>query len=479
MSIIKARLNTGDEAMDKQMIIRYLADRAQDFYKLSDCIWDNAEIRFHEQKSCEDFMDFLSREGFRVVKGVAGLDTAFRAEYGSGKPVLAFLAEYDALPALSQKAGVPYKEPVGDTPNGHGCGHNLLGVGSLMAAVGYKHYLESEGKTGTVVLFGCPAEEGGSGKTFMAREGCFDQLDAAFCWHPHDCNGIPPGPFLANYSVRYSFTGKASHAAGAPEKGRSALDALELMNIGVQFLREHIPSTARIHYAITDTGGNFPNIVQANASALYQMRAPYAPELNEIYERVNNIARGAALMTDTQVDIRFLKGTSNTILIPALDEVMHRNLCEIPNPVADTDEKDVAFAREIVRTQVPENKIPEKVLNTAVQPYYRPGNIPVPGSSDTGDVSWVCPLSTCGVATWPAGTAAHSWQAVACGKSDFAHRGMLYAGQAMAATAIDVYEDPQIIVNAWAQLRQKTHGLPYKCPIPAEITPEILKAETT
>ena len=463
--------------MDKQGVIKYLEERASDFYALSDKIWGNAEIRFKEKESVKDYVSFLEKEGFSVTVGLAGLKTAFSATWGSGKPVIGFLGEYDALPGLSQKAGVAEKSPIEENGNGHGCGHNLLGVGALMGAVGYKHFLESEGKSGTVIYFGCPAEEGGSGKTFMAREGCFNQLDAALSWHPADINMMPPGPVLANDSIRYSFLGKASHAAAAPEAGRSALDALELMNIGVQFLREHMPSSARIHYAITDTGGISPNIVQSHASALYQIRAPYAPELASLYERVNNIAKGAALMTDTQVEIKFLKGTSNTLLIPALDELMYRNMCEIPNPVPEA--KDMDFAFEIVKTQKDPATIGDSAFDIKPKTWNKAGNIPLPGSSDVGDVSWVCPVTQCGTSTWPKGTAAHSWQAVACGKSDFAHRGMLYAGEIIAATAVDIYQNPEVIETAWKQLREKTGGLPYNCPIPKEITPTELEAETT
>ena len=463
--------------MDKQGVIKYLEERASDFYALSDKIWGNAEIRFKEKESVKDYVSFLEKEGFSVTVGLACLKTAFSATWGSGKPVIGFLGEYDALPGLSQKAGVAEKSPIEENGNGHGCGHNLLGVGALMGAVGYKHFLESEGKSGTVIYFGCPAEEGGSGKTFMAREGCFNQLDAALSWHPADINMMPPGPVLANDSIRYSFLGKASHAAAAPEAGRSALDALELMNIGVQFLREHMPSSARIHYAITDTGGISPNIVQSHASALYQIRAPYAPELASLYERVNNIAKGAALMTDTQVEIKFLKGTSNTLLIPALDELMYRNMCEIPNPVSRA--KDMDFAFEIVKTQKDPATIGDSAFDIKPKPWNKAGNIPLPGSSDVGDVSWVCPVTQCGTSTWPKGTAAHSWQAVACGKSDFAHRGMLYAGEIIAATAVDIYQNPEVIETAWKQLREKTGGLPYNCPIPKEITPTELEAETT
>lgn len=463
--------------MNKLTVIQYLEERAPDFYTLSDKIWENAEIRFREKQSVQDYAAFLKDEGFTITIGMAGLKTGFRAEWGNGKPVIGFLGEYDALTGMSQEAGVCVKKPLASDGNGHGCGHNLLGVGSLMGAVGLKYYLETEGKSGTVVFFGCPAEEGGSGKTFMAREGCFDQLDVAFSWHPHNCNMMPPGPVLANVSIRYSFTGKASHAAAAPEAGRSALDALELMNIGVQFLREHIPSSARIHYAITDAGGISPNIVQAHASALYQIRAPFAPELSDLYERVNNIAKGAAMMTDTQVEIKFLKGTSNTVLIPALDEIMYKNMCEIPNPVERAD--DIAFAREIVKTQMSADRISENAFDLKPRPWNKTGNIPIPGSSDVGDVSWVCPVSQCGIGTWPVGTAAHSWQAVSCGKSDFAHKGMLYAGQIIAATAIDVCNNPEIIETACKQLKEKTGNHPYHCPIPPEITPDLLESEIT
>ncbi|MCI7606491.1 MAG: amidohydrolase, partial [Spirochaetales bacterium] len=249
------------------------------------------------------------------------------------------------------------------------------------------------------------------------------------------------------------------------------------MNIGVQFLREHMPSTARIHYAITDTGGISPNIVQAHASALYQIRAPFAPELASLYERVNNIAKGAALMTDTQVEIKFLKGTSNTLLIPALDEIMYKNMCEIPNPVEKASDLD--FAMEIVKTQKDPATIGDSAFNIKPYPWNKAGNMPLPGSSDVGDVSWICPVTQCGTSTWPKGTAAHSWQAVACGKSDFAHRGMLYAGEIIASTAVDIYENPEVLETAWKELREKTGNQPYNCPIPPEISPSELEAETT
>lgn len=458
--------------MQKQDVNAYLADRAQDFYRLSDKIWDNAEIRFQEVVSSQDYVETLEKEGFRVTKGIAGMKTALRAEWGSGKPVIGFCGEYDALPELSQKPGVAEKDPVKPGANGHGCGHNLLGVGALMGAVGLKYYLENEKKSGTVVFFGCPAEEGGSGKTFMAREGCFNDLDCAFCWHPAPMNLMMPGTFMGSSTYRFTYTGTTSHAAAAPEKGRSAYDALELLNIGIQFLREHMPSTARIHYAVTDTGGMSPNIVQGHASGLYQIRSPYPDDVIDLSARVERIARGAAMMTDTEVKCEFLKGSSNSLLIPSLNKVMYQNMCEI-RPTAE-EASDYDFAMEIVRTQVPADKLPEKAIDLTVKPYNEAGNIPVPGCSDTGDVSWVCPFAQFGGAVWPVGTAAHTWQATACGKTDFAHRGMLYVGQVIASTAIDVSDDPKILEEAWKEFREKTEGRPYHCPIPADISPEYL-----
>lgn len=459
--------------MNKLGILSYLAGRSQDFFALTDRIWDNAEVRFTEWQSAEDYSEFLEKEGFCVTKEVGGLKTSLRASWGRGKPVIGFLGEYDALPGLSQKPGVAVKEPLTEGGNGHGCGHNLLGGGALIGAVGLKHYLETEGKNGTVVFFGCPAEEGGSGKAFMAREGCFDDIDCAFTWHPAPLNMMCPGPLLATSTVRYSFTGKTSHAAAAPEMGRSALDAIELLNIGIQFLREHVPQEARIHYALTDTGGISPNIVPAYASGLYQFRAPYQPTVTDIYERVNRIAQGAALMTDTEVKIEFLKGSSNTLLIPALDEIVYKNMCEIP--LTSEEASDYDFARDIVKTQVPAEKLTDKAIDTSIKPYNKAGNIPLAGSSDVGDVSWVCPVSQFGAATWPIGTAAHTWQSTACGKSDFAHRGMLYAGQVIAASAIDACDNPDIIAEAKKQFCERSGNQPYRCPIPAEITPEYLK----
>lgn len=454
--------------MDKQAILQQLSEQTEGFYRLSDFIWDAAEVRFTEYRSSRALAEAMEREGFTTQWNLAGMETAFRCSWGSGKPVIGFLAEYDALPNLSQCAGIAEKKPVTPGGNGHGCGHNLLGVGSLIGAIGAKRYLEANHLPGTIVLMGCPAEEGGSGKTFMAREGHFSDLDCALTWHPGNFNMVSTGIWLANSLIRYSFTGRASHAAGAPDLGRSALDALELMNVGIQFLREHVPSAARIHYAITDTGGDAPNVVQATASGLYMIRAPYTHTVTDIAQRLDKIAQGAALMTETKVSSRFVKAVSNTMPNTVLEQVMYRNLTAIPCPGNDSADQELAV--ELMRSALPEGERPEKPMEDFVHEY-APSEEPVPGSTDVGDVSWVCPVAQVWTAAWPVGTPGHSWQSVAGGKSDFAHRAMLYAGQVIAGSAIDLIDDPQLLTKAWEEFRDRTGGRPYQCPIPIEFTP--------
>ena len=301
----------------------------------SDYIWDNAETAFTEHKSAAWLCDVLRKEGFTVEENLAGIKTAFSGRFGSGKPVIGILGEFDALSGLSQVAGVAEQISAGGEA-GHGCGHNLLGTGSLGAAIGVKAWLEATGKPGTVIYFGCPGEEGGSGKAFMARDGVFDELDAALCWHPAENNKALNKRWLGNYQVLYKFDGKASHAGGSPEKGRSALDAVELMNIGVQFLQEHIPTSCRIHYAITDTGGFSPNVVQPHAEVLYLMRGVSNAVVADLYDRVNDIAKGAALMTGTTESHQFIKACSNVIPNDAIQKMLHTKWSSCPFPPSPT-----------------------------------------------------------------------------------------------------------------------------------------------
>ncbi|MBQ2250486.1 MAG: amidohydrolase, partial [Lachnospiraceae bacterium] len=331
--------------MGKQIAWNEIDNTAAEILEASDIIWDCAETAFLEIKSMKVLCDLLRKEGFEVEEGIADVPTAFKGTFGSGKPVIGFLGEYDALSGLNQVAGIAEKQAFNSGAPGHGCGHNMLGTAALSAAMGVKKYLQETGKSGTVIFFGCPGEEGGSGKAFMAKGGAFEGLDAAITWHPGDNNRADTGSSLANYQVAYKFYGTSAHAGGAPHLGRSALDALELMNMGVQFLREHVIPEARIHYAITNTGGYSPNVVQPYAEVLYLIRAPRNAQVEEIYQRVNKIAEGAAHMTETRVEIDFVKGCSNLISNKVIAKKLWENLHEIGSP--EYTEEEMALAKAI------------------------------------------------------------------------------------------------------------------------------------
>lgn len=459
--------------------------------KTSDAVWENPETAFQEFKSTEILCEALEKEGFQVEKNLAGIKTAFSGTYGHGRPVIGILGEFDALSGLSQiEASAEKKALVEDAP-GHGCGHNLLGVGSIAAAVAVKEYLEKNEKEGTVVFFGCPGEEGGSGKGFMARDGVFDNLDCAISWHPGDKNAVSVGSSLANYQVFYRFYGTAAHAAACPELGRSALDAVELMNTGVQYLREHVIQEARIHYAITNTGGYSPNVVQPFGEVLYLIRAPKTNQVQEIFERVNDIAKGAALMTGTRMEMQFVKACSNLVDNTTIEEVLQKNLYEVERePYTD---EEIKFAEKIAATYGGQKLTLEDVLSryeksrkAEVEELVTPhlssvlNDFIVPlmdveksmaGSTDVGDVSWVCPTAQINTVTVAAGTPGHSWQEVTQGKSSIAHKGMLYAGKVMAAAAIDLLESPETIEKAKEELNKRLGGGKYIPPIPKDVRP--------
>ena len=454
---------------------------------LSDAIWDVPETAFLETTSTKLQCETLKKLGFAVEENLAGIPTAFSGRWGSGKPVIGILGEFDALAGLSQKANTAVREPIVAGGNGHGCGHNLIGGGSVAAAYGIKKYLEETGKSGTVIYFGCPGEEGGSGKAFMARDGVFDELDLALTWHPMDYNVAWYGSTLANIQVNYKFTGVGAHAAAAPHKGRSALDAVELMNVGVQFLREHIIQEARVHYAITNTGGFSPNVVQPKAEVLYLIRAPKLNDAREIYERINNIARGAALMTDTELEIQFMKSCSNFVMNNVVGDEIHKNMQAIGCP--EFTEEELKFAQEI-RDSLDKKSNPMDAFMHELRPdeakWVREQNIEpmanflvpriyvesvMPGSTDVGDVSWVCPTGQVVAAAWPAGTPAHSWQAVAMGKNSIAHKALLYAGKAIAATAIDFIENPDMVEEAKKEHQARLDYKPFVSPIPKDVVP--------
>ncbi|MBR6748847.1 MAG: amidohydrolase [Clostridia bacterium] len=451
---------------EKERCFAYLDGRLADFAALSDQVWEYAETAFHEDKSAEVLAAALEAEGFTVERGVAGISTAFTATWGSGKPVIGFLGEYDALSGLSQVGGETQHNPIQAGAPGHGCGHNLLGAGSLAAAVATRRAMIEGRRSGTLIYFGCPAEEGGSGKTFMAREGLFDSLDAALAWHPSANCSVSTEESLANYQVLYRFYGKAAHAAGDPYRGRSALDAVELMNTGVQYLREHIPTTARVHYAITDTGGYSPNVVQAYASVLYLMRMPKVEELPDLYARVNDIAKGAALMTGTQVEIDFIKACSNRVNNWPMNRLVQLNM-ELVGAVKATEEEK-AFGRALRKSYAEDDIEP---YNEEIAPLVEVNGIGS-GSTDIGDVSKVCPTGYFYMASKPVGTPGHSWQTNTCGKTSFAHRSLGAAAKVMSATALDLIDHPELLEEMWRAHREEQP--PYVCPIPKDVKPRAL-----
>ena len=474
--------------MSKQETIQWLDGQKDRLAALSDDIWDHPEIGGQETHCSAALIQALNENGFTVETGITGIPTAFCGRFGSGRPHIGFLGEFDALPNLTQKAGAAEKLPAGNgTTNGHGCGHNLLGVGSLGAALAVKHYLETTGKSGTVFYFGCPAEENLSLKAFMARDGAFKDLDLALSWHPNALTGVWAYSSLANVKVVYKFHGRSAHAAAAPHMGRSALDALELMNVGVQFLREHIIPDARVHYAITNAGGDAPNVVQAEAEAVYLIRAPKNFQVKEILTRVNDIAEGAALMSGVKVEYQVDKACSNLLPNNVLEEVLAANFKELPHP--QYTEEELACAKAVQDT-MPDRptlaqrfgatmgekgrKLGERYDQQSIYSFnlpYTPSEKPVSGSTDVGDVSWVCPTSQIVVTTCCGGTPEHTWQMVAQGKSSYAHKGMLYAAQVLAGAAIDLVDDPAKVQAAQKEFEDRVAHGNYQSLLPSDVHP--------
>lgn len=479
--------------MTKKEALSVIDQKREKICAVSDAVWESPETLYTEYVSAEILCRFLEEEGFEVKKGLAGIPTAFSGSFGHGKPVIGFLGEFDALDGLSQKAGITRKEAIVPNGKGHGCGHNLLGAGCLAAVLAVKEYLTGNKLEGTVVFFGCPAEEGGSGKSFMARDGVFDEVDFALAWHPGTFNYVHVGGSLANTQALYQFHGISSHAAIAPEIGRSALDAVELMNTGVQYLREHIIDQARIHYALTDAGGRLPGVVQPYSEVLYLIRAPRNEQVREISERVDAIAEGAAKMTGTTVEKRFVKACSSIVDNTVLEEALQDNLETIPRDAYT--EEETAFAEEIFRTNREQrldveeylgkyDKGRREMIQNLLEPFLTaPVNdfvLPLQdresclmASSDVGDVCWICPCAHINTVTWPAGTQAHTWQAVAMGKSSFAKKGMLYAGKVMAGAAIDMLNDPARLEKAKEEFKRRIGPEGYIPPIPKDIKPPI------
>ena len=453
----------------------------EDFVSLSDRVFDTPETLYTEHKSVAEHKRMLAAQGFRITENAAGIPTAVIGEAGDDGPVIAILGEFDALPYLSQEPGVTEHRPLEEGGNGHGCGHNLLGSAALLAATAVKDWMAENGIKGRVRYYGCPAEEGGAAKTYMVREGLFDDVDAAISWHPATFTGVNAANSLANTRIDFTFHGKAAHAAGAPELGRSALDAVELMNIGVNYLREHMPDSARVHYAYLDAGGVAPNVVQAKATVRQLIRASSLPDLRDLVERVRKIADGAALMTGTQVTSQVFSGVSNLLGNRPLEETMQRELEKL-GPVA-FDDADEAFAREIQTTltaadiattfkRIGTKPVKGLALCDFVAPLDRLSE-GGEGSTDVGDVSWAVPTVQARVATCAIGTPFHTWQTVAQGKAPAAHKGMIYAAKAMAATACRLIEDQLLVAAARETHKDHLKETPYTCPIPDDVRPPV------
>ena len=451
------------------------------FFALSDRIWETPELNYEEYRSSAEQVAMLKSQGFRVSVGLAGLPTAVMGEAGTQGPVIAILGEFDALPGLSQQAGIAEKRPVRDGANGHACGHNLLGSGSLMAATAVKDYLERHGLEGRIRYYGCPAEEGGSAKGFMVRAGVFDDVDIAISWHPAAFAGVNNPISLACNEILFRFTGRASHAASTPHLGRSALDAVELMNVGVNYLREHMPSSARVHYAVTDTGGSAPNVVQAKAAVRYLVRARDLPELQALVARVEKVAAGAALMTETSVEREVLSGDANLIANPPLEALMFQHLQRLGPPAFDAEDR--AFAANIQSTLSAED-IAASAARFGLKPKkgvalcdvifpLGSGDGTLVGSTDVGTVSWVVPTVQMRGATYAIGTPGHSWQLVAQGKAPAAHKGMEHAAKVMASTAVDLILRPELIEAAKADHRERLAETPFVNPIPDGVQPPL------
>ena len=477
---------------DKQTAYAYIDKHADAFIGVSDRIWELAELSLKEFQSAAFYCEELRAYGFEVEEGLCGIQTAFCGKFGQGRPVIGVLGEFDALSGLSQVGGVSERRSAGGE-TGHGCQHNLLGAGAFAAACAVKDFLERTGKPGTVIFFGCPGEEGGAAKAFLARENAWAQLDAAITWHPDCLNQAVSGSCLSCVQKEYSFDGIPAHAAGDPEHGRSALDAVELMNIGVQYLREHMPKTARVHYAITDGGGVSPNVVQGHASVLYMVRDHSVAETLALEKRVDAIAQGAALMTETALSVRFIDGCSDTVSNRALEEAAYANLCAAPLP--DYTPEETAYAKALIasypapptpvstlfQSELSEadidyvNLMTENgaaPLNRFVMPLFHSETVRM-GSTDVGDVSWQTPTVQIYAACQPSGCPGHSWQNVACGKSGIGYKGMLYAGKALAGLAIDLLTQPELLTRAKAEHAKKT-SCGYVCPIPPEAVPTAL-----
>lgn len=453
---VQAQTKTVSSTIDnlKSEATADLQSKYEQYKKTALTIWDYAEMGYKEVKSSALHQQTLKDAGFNMQAGIAEIPTAFVATYGSGKPVIAILAEYDALPGLSQ-TNAPQKESAGKDA-GHGCGHHLFGTASVAAGVAIKKLIEEKKLTGTIKVFGCPAEEGGSGKVYLVRAGFFNDVDAVIHWHPGDANSVTMTSALANKSAKFRFYGLSAHAAASPERGRSALDAVESMDYMVNMMREHVPQETRIHYVITD-GGKAPNVIPDFAEVYYYVRHPKKDDVVAIFDRVVKAAQGAALGTETKMEYEIIGGTHDLLLNKTLAKVMQQNLEKVGG-INYTD-AEFDYAKKIQSTFT--FKYPDYNKASTVNPLRIEMNSGG-GSTDVGDVSYTVPTVGIRTATWVPGTPAHSWQAVACGGTEIGTKGMMVAAKTMSLSAIDLFTNATLIQQAKEEFIKAKGSYQYK-----------------
>lgn len=465
--------------MGVKTVYETVESNREQLYDLAQQLWENPELGLQEHESADVLTNTLEAEGFDIEMGIGGMPTAFVAAYGDTQPTIGVLGEYDALPGLSQKVKAEH-DPIEQGGAGHGCGHNLFGVAVLGGAIAVKRAIEDGDLVGTVRYYGCPAEETLVGKTYMARTGAFDDLDAALTWHPSDLSTPRFDSSNALNSIEFTFEGESAHAGGSPESGRSALDAVELMNTGAEFMREHITDNARLHYAITN-GGDAPNVVPSEASVWYFVRAPSREEVERNTDWLRDVADGAALMTQTEVSERFLSGCYPYLANDTVTNVIWENMEEL-GPIK-YDEDDYEFAHNLVESVSKSNRdaelesLPDELRETvedcALYPEpvapFNEDNISG-GSTEVGDVSYITPTGQFRAATWPVGTPGHSWQVVAS-NGDFGRKGMIFAAKVLAGSVYDLMTDPATLEAAKAEFLEATDGEPYQTPLPPEAEP--------
>lgn len=462
----------------EQHVLAFLDAHKDELTRLARDIWEHPELGQDETYASGLIADQLSRAGFRVTIGIDQLPTAFVASWGQGKPIIGILGEYDALPSLSQEVSA-IKDPIEEGAPGHGCGHNLLGIAGFGAALAVKDAMQKDEIGGTIRYYGCPAEETLVGKVFMARADVFDDLDAAITWHPGYVNSVRLASALALNSFKVNFHGIAAHAGGSPEAGRSALDGVQLMDVGVNYMREHIIQDARVHCVITE-GGQAPNVVPPHAQVWYYVRAPKREQVDFIYNWMLDIAKGAALMTGTTYDIEFLTGCYNTLPNDVLGDLLLEKLKEVGGPTFSAEEKELArklqetfppgsVEKALERLEMTREEVGDPLCETITEPRGR-GKV-MGGSTDVGDVSHITPTTEISTCCQALGTPGHSWQNVVTSGSSIGFKGMMLAAKAMALAALDLETTPDLLAAARREFEERTGGREYASPLPEGAVP--------